>query len=434
MSPPIERLYRDPVHNIISLSYDDPVERLLIEIVDSPEFQRLRRIKQLGLAMFTYQGAEHSRFTHSLGVMHVMRRVLQRIGRDDLVDDRVRAIALASALLHDIGHGPFSHVIEKVLKVAHEQRTVDILLDPRTRVNEILARFDPELPRDIASVYSYDFQPAFVSQLVSSQLDVDRCDYLLRDALMTGAKYGNYDLEWILRHIRLDSTGARLFVGAKGLYAVEEYLQARFYMFRQVYFHRTLRAAEALLLSILRRAVELFAASELRFTVPGSVFERMLGGHELSVVEYLELDDYDLMFHIKQWQRDPDPVLADLARRFVDRRLFKTIDVDVDPSAEAEMAEVVCGIVAAAGFDPEYYFVVDSASDVPYYGYYAPDEADARSNIYVEVGSPGGEVREISSVSHVVKGMESYRIHRFCFPAEVADTVTAASEKLASGK
>ena len=427
MPPPIERLYRDPVHNIIALSYDDPVERLLIEIVDSPEFQRLRRIKQLGLAMFTYQGAEHSRFTHSLGVMHVMRRVLQRIGRDDLVNDRVRAVALSSALLHDIGHGPFSHVIEKVLKVAHEQRTVDILLDPRTRVHEVLAAFDPDLPRDIASVYSYDFQPAFVSQLVSSQLDVDRCDYLLRDALMTGAKYGNYDLEWILRHIRLDATGSRLFVGAKGLYAVEEYLQARFYMFRQVYFHRTLRAAEALLLSILRRAVELLASSELRFNIPGSVFERMLKNQELSVVEYLELDDYDLMFHIKQWQREPDGILADLSRRFVDRRLFKTLDVDLSQPEEADLAERVCGIVASAGFDPEYYFVVDSASDVPYYGYYAPDEADARSNIYVEVGGPGGEVREISEVSHVVKGMESYRIHRFCFPAEVADAVAAAS-------
>lgn len=432
MPPPTERLYRDPVHNIIALSYDDPVERLLIDIVDSPEFQRLRRIKQLGLALFTYQGAEHSRFTHSLGVMHVMRRVLQRIGRDDLVDDRVRAIALSSALLHDIGHGPFSHVIEKVLKVAHEQRTVDILLEPRTRVHEVLASFDPDLPRDIASVYSYDFQPAFVSQLVSSQLDVDRCDYLLRDALMTGAKYGNYDLEWILRHIRLDSTGSRLFVGAKGLYAVEEYLQSRYYMFRQVYFHRTLRAAEALLLSILRRAVELLATSALKFNIPGSVFERMLRNQELSVVEYLELDDYDLMFHIKQWQREPDGILSDLSRRFVDRKLFKTMDIDLAQVDEADLAERVCRIVADAGFDPEYYFVVDSASDVPYYGYYAPDEADARSNIYIETDGPGGEVREISEVSHVVKGMESYRIHRFCFPAEVADAVSAASGRSAA--
>lgn len=429
MAPPTERLYRDPVHNIIALSYDDPVERLLIDLVDSPEFQRLRRIKQLGLALFTYQGAEHSRFTHSLGVMHVMRRVLQRIGRDDLLSDRVRAIALSSALLHDIGHGPFSHVIEKVLEVAHEQRTVDILLDRQTRVHEVLSRFDSDLPREIASVYRYEFQPAFVSQLVSSQLDVDRCDYLLRDALMTGAKYGNYDLEWILRHIRLDATGSRLFVGAKGVYAVEEYLQSRFYMFRQVYFHRTLRAAEALLLSIIRRAVELLAASELRFHIPGSVFERMLQGRELPVLEYLELDDYDLMFHIKQWQREPDPVLSDLSLRFVDRRLFKTIDVDLERDDEAELAERVCEVVADAGFDPEYYFVVDSASDVPYYGYYAPDEADARSNIYIETGGPGGEVREISEVSHVVKGMVSYRLHRFCFPPEVADAVAIARDR-----
>lgn len=429
MPPATERLYRDPVHNIIALSYDDPVERLLIEVVDSPEFQRLRRIKQLGLALFTYQGAEHSRFTHSLGVMHIMRRVLARLGRDDLVTDRVRAVALLAALLHDIGHGPFSHVIEKVLKVAHEQRTVDILLDERTVVNAILVAHDPELPRDIASVYAYAYQPAFVSQLVSSQLDVDRCDYLLRDSLMTGAKYGNYDLEWILRHIRLDAAGSRLFVHEKGLYAVEEYVHARYYMFRQVYFHRTLRAAEALLLSIIRRAVELLRSGALAFHVDGSVFERMLRGHELSVVEYLELDDYDLMFHIKQWQRDPDAILSDLSRRFVDRKLFKTIDIDLPFEDEARLAEAVCAVVAEAGFDPEYYFVVDSASDVPYYGYYAPDEADARSNIYVQVRGAGADVREISDVSHVIKGMESYRIHRFCFPEEVSDSVAAVARR-----
>ncbi len=423
MAPGIERMYRDPVHNIISLSGLDPTERLLIDLVDSPEFQRLRRIKQLGLAMYTYQGAEHSRFTHSLGVMFIMRRVLDRLGETRQISEGVRRTALCAALLHDVGHGPFSHVIEKVLKYTHEQRTVDILTDSRTTLNRLLSDADSQLPADIVSVYDYTFKPAFVSQLVSSQLDVDRCDYLLRDSLMTGAKYGNYDLEWILRHMEIDEPNQRIYVSSTGTYAVEEYLQARYYMFRQVYFHRTLRAAEAILLSMIRRAVERLEDGLLGFCLPGSSFERMLRGQPIEVPDYLLLDDYDLIFHIKQWTVDPDPILSDLAQRFIDRRLFKTIDLESTDARDAEFGDLVREAVAAAGFDPAYYFVRDSASDIPYYGYYSPNVADARANIYVDTGGPDPEIREISEVSQVVRGMRGYSIQRLCFPEEIAETV-----------
>ena len=270
-------------------------------------------------------------------------------------------------------------------------------------MHKILASRDASLPARIASVYDYSYRPGFVCQLVSSQLDVDRCDYLLRDSLMTGAKYGMYDLEWILRHLQLDADGQRVYVGNKGLYAVEEYLQARYYMFRQVYFHRSLRAAEAVLLSTLRRAVELLEEGKLGFHIEGSVLERVLRREPLDVVQYLELDDHDLIFHIKQWRRDSDPVLADLSRRFVDRDLFKTIDVDFAGDREQELVVAAREAVAAAGFDPTYYFVHDSASDIPYYGYYAPDADDPRMNIYVETGGSGprdtGDQRDLASRS-----------------------------------
>lgn len=431
-SAPQERMYRDPVHNIISLSWSDPTERLLIDLVDTPEFQRLRRIKQLGLALFTYQGAEHSRFTHSLGVMFVMRRVLERLSRRHDIPERVRLVALSAALLHDIGHGPFSHVMEKVLHYAHERRTVDIMLDERTEVHRVLTARDPDLVAEIASVYDYTYRPAFVSQLVSSQLDVDRCDYLLRDSLMTGAKYGVYDLEWILRHLQLDDGGQRIYVGNKGLYAVEAYLQARYYMFRQVYFHRTLRAAEAILLSIIRRAVELLEAGRLQFYIPGSVFEHMLRRQPLSVPEYLELDDHDLIFYIKRWRAEPDAILADLSRRFIDRQLFKTIELDFAAGREEAFLTEARAAIASAGFDTEYYFIVDSASDIPYYGYYTPDASDARANIYVETAGPTPEIREISEVSQVVRGMRGYRIQRLCFPAEATEIVYAVARGMGS--
>jgi len=418
-------MYRDPVHNIISLSETDPGDRLLIDLVDSPEFQRLRRIRQLGLALYTYQGAEHSRFTHSLGVMHLMTRALDRLRRDVEISDEARCAGRAAALLHDVGHGPFSHVIEKVLGFKHEVRTVEILLDERTRVHEVLAAFDPALPARIASVYDYTFAPAFVCQPVSSQLDVDRCDYLLRDSLMTGAKYGNYDLEWILTHLRVDPGGERLYVEREGLYAVEEYLQARYYMFRQVYFHRTLRSAEAILVSLLWRAIELHADGRLQFAIPGSVFERVLRRETLDVPRYLQLDDNDLIFHIKQWIVEPDPVLSDLAARFLNRRLFKAIDLAIAGERGDEFAMGVREAVESAGYDPHYYFVADSASDIPYYGYYAPDASVAKANIYVEPRPPLEGVREISEISHVVRGLRGYKIQRLFFPEEVASAVRA---------
>ncbi|HKX30230.1 MAG TPA: HD domain-containing protein, partial [Blastocatellia bacterium] len=183
----MERIYRDPVHNIIALSEDRADDALLIRLINTPEFQRLRYIKQLGLALYTYQGAEHSRFTHSLGVMHLMTRVLDHLGRRYSISDEARVVARTAAILHDVGHGPFSHVIEKVLEQNHERWTMRIIADPSTQIHQALADFDPGLPEKVIAAIDHRYRPDFVGQLVSSQLDVDRFDYLLRDSLMTGA-------------------------------------------------------------------------------------------------------------------------------------------------------------------------------------------------------------------------------------------------------
>ncbi|HYE13488.1 MAG TPA: HD domain-containing protein, partial [Pyrinomonadaceae bacterium] len=218
-----ERIYRDPVHNIIRLRTDTDEGRLMVRLVDSFEFQRLRRVKQLGLALFTYQGAEHSRFAHSLGVLHLMTRVLDRLGERYPIDPEARAAARAAALLHDVGHGPFSHVMEKVLGFHHEAWTVRAVTSEETEIGRVLASFSGSLPARVAEIIEGRFQPAFLAQLVSSQLDVDRMDYLLRDSLMTGAKYGYYDLEWVVNAIEVDEQAGRIYVSARGLYAVEEY-------------------------------------------------------------------------------------------------------------------------------------------------------------------------------------------------------------------
>jgi HD superfamily phosphohydrolase len=420
-----ERIYRDPVHNIIRLRTDTDEGRLMVRLIDSFEFQRLRRIKQLGLALFTYQGAEHSRFAHSLGVLHLMTRVLDRLAEKYSIPDEARAAARAAALLHDTGHGPFSHVMEKVLNFHHEEWTQRVVMSDETEAGQILADFSPELPRAVASIIAGTFRPAFLAQLVSSQLDVDRMDYLLRDSLMTGAKYGNYDLEWIINAIEVDEAADRVYVSARGLYAVEEYLQARYYMFRQVYFHRTLRSAEAVLRSTLRRALELIAGGERVWCAPDTAFEKVLKRMPLTLADHLELDDAEITFHVKQWQRASDPVLSDLSRRFIGRRLFKAIDMDMPESERADFIAAARAAVERKGFDPAYYFIEDHAGDVPYYSYYTVESVEPKSLIYVEDGYAHPRVREISEVSDAVRGLRGYRLDRVCFPPEAKDEVYA---------
>jgi len=421
-----ERIYRDPVHNIIRLQTDSDEGELMMRLIDAAEFQRLRRIKQLGLGLYTYQGAEHSRFTHSLGAFHLMTRVLDRLSETYAIDPGDRIAARAAALLHDVGHGSFSHVMEKVLNFHHERWTVQVILDEASEVGQLLRSHSDDLPHKLASIIEGTFQPAALAQLVSSQLDVDRMDYLLRDSLMTGAKYGIYDLEWIINALAIDEAADRVYVQARGVYAVEEYLQARYYMFRQVYFHRTLRSAEAVLRSIMRRALHLLDDGQAVWHASGTAFEKILRREVLSISEHMQVDDSDFVFHIKQWQRSSDPILRDLSRRFIARSLFKAIDIDMPPDQQADFLSTARQTVERAGFDPDYYFIEDRASDVPYYSYYHSEKSEPKTHIYVESGYASPQIKEISEVSNVVKGLQhAYELHRVCFPAEVKNEVYA---------
>ena len=419
-----ERIYRDPVHNIIRLRTDTADGILMVRLIDTPEFQRLRRIKQLGLGLYTYQGAEHSRFTHSLGAFHLMTRVLDRFKEQYRIHTNDLTAARAAALLHDVGHGSFSHVMEKVLGRHHEAWTVQVVLSEETEVGRLLRSHSSELPEKVAAIIEGRFEPAALGQLVSSQLDVDRMDYLLRDSLMTGAKYGVYDLEWIINALTIDEEADRIYVAARGVYAVEEYLQARYYMFRQVYFHRTLRSAEAVLRSILRRALKLLETGGPVWYAPRTAFEKVLRKEPLTITEHLEVDDSDFLFHIKQWQQSEDAILSDLSQRFIGRRLFKAIDLDMPLNERQGFLDAARACVARAGFDPEYYLIEDRASDIPYYNYYTVAGAEPKTRIYVEDGYAHPRIREISEVSSVVRGLQQgYELHRVCFPAEVKSEV-----------
>jgi HD superfamily phosphohydrolase len=400
-----------------------------VDLVDTPEFQRLRRIRQLGLAYFAYQAAEHSRFTHSLGALHLASRILAKLDLSYQISGEAKTAVKAAALLHDIGHGPFSHVIETIFGFHHENFTIEAVLSSETGVGQTLSEFSARLPGDVADIISGEFRPMALAQLVSSQLDVDRMDYLLRDSLMTGAKYGIFDLEWIIKSIEINEENDHIYVSGNGIYAVEDYLQARYYMFRQVYFHRTLRSAESVLQSLLRRAVYLFQNGEPIWFARGTAFERILMGEKLLLKEHLELDDTDVIFHIKRWQTAEDPVLSDLSRRFVNRRLFKAFDLDMPDAERKEFLDEAAAIVRKAGFDTEYYFIEDAAGDVPYY-FYTRNDAKPKELIYVEEGFSRARIREISEVSPAVRGLQKgYQIHRVCFPAELKDEIATLYHK-----
>lgn len=417
------RIYRDSVHDIIRVNAGTADGRLVAALIDTPEFQRLRRIRQLGLAYFAYQAAEHSRFTHSLGAFHLAARMVAKLRLTYEIPDEAQVAVRVAALLHDIGHGPFSHVIESMLGFHHEDFTIAAVLSDETNVGCLLRRFSAGLAGDVASIIRGDFRPRALAQLVSSQLDADRMDYLLRDSLMTGAKYGVYDLEWIIKSIEINQPDDHLYISAPGIYAVEDYLQARYYMYRQVYFHRTLRSAEAVLKVLLKRALVLAADEKCLWNGAGSPLEKVLAGKKLTLKEHLEFDDADMMFAIKRWSHDKDSVLSDLARRFLNRRLFKAFDLDMPAEQRAGFVEDARAIVGDAGFDPEYYFVEDTAGNAPYF-FYAKTTADTKDLIFVEEGFSRPAIREISLVSPAVRGLqEGYRIHRICFPAELKDKI-----------
>jgi HD superfamily phosphohydrolase len=417
-----EKVYRDSVHNIIRLKTDSAEGKLLARLIDTAEFQRLRRIKQLGLALFAYQAAEHSRFTHSLGALHLATRILDKLETKYEISGEAQTAVRVAALLHDIGHGAFSHVIETILNFHHEDFTIEAVLSNETEVGQVLNEFSPALAENVADIIRGNFRPIALAQLVSSQLDVDRMDYLLRDSLMTGAKYGIYDVEWIIKSLEIDEENDRLYVAARGIYAVEDYLQARYYMFRQVYFHRTLRSAETVLRSLLRRALELFATGKPIWLASGTAFEKILRNEKLSLKEHLELDDADIMFHIKQWQRTDDKILADLSKRFLNRRLFKIFDLDMPEAERRKFLDKARKLVEASGFDPSFYFVEDRAGDVPYYFYAKTGNQEPKNLIYVEEGFSRPVIREISEVSAAVRGLQkSFQIHRVCFPPELKE-------------
>ena len=419
-----KRSYLDPIHQDIVLNRGIPEQRLIIDLIDTPEFQRLRRIHQLGVSFFTFQGAEGSRFTHSVGVMHVATRLVELLSENtSSIKDKIPLI-LTSALLHDIGHGPYSHVTEKIVGYDHEDWSCRII-SGNTVVNAVLKDADAELPDKITQVLQKTYVPHYVSHLVSSQLDCDRFDYLLRDSYMTGTAYGLFALQRILSSLEIDEVGDRIVVsGEKGQTAVEDYLFARYSMYAQVYYHKKNLAARALLARLLKRARHL----RDRVCFMDEPTHKWLTGADLTVNEYLQLDDVQMTYHIKRWLADTDPILSDLASRFIHRRLLNAIHL---PSHNYDFIEQVeknaRNAVAKLGLDPDYYVGLESTGIRPY-DYYRPDAQNPQTNIMVR--NENGVVKELSTISGTVEALVkgNFESHWLVYPQEARDQIAAIRE------
>jgi uncharacterized protein len=350
------RTYHDPLHGAIALDRDDPVEALMIQLIDTPAFQRLRRIRQLGPASLTFHGAEASRFTHSLGVMAVARRAFDYLAEHHSELLPHRAAVLCGALLHDIGHGPFSHTCEEIFGCEHEQWTERILQESAP-IRGLLDEYDPALVGELQQVYHKQHPVPCIGQLVSSQLDCDRIDYLMRDSYFTGISYGRLDLDRILLALRFDPETQELVVARKGMAAIEHYLIVRYFMYAQVYNHPKNIAATWVLSHAFARARALAGQIWADETMQAWLSQDLSRDcNHLPLHHYLNADDGVFLYHLQRWQSHSDPVLADLCRRFIDRDLFKSLDVSsLEPQQRQDLLQRVQAELEQQGLDSAYY-------------------------------------------------------------------------------
>ncbi|MDG5787378.1 HD domain-containing protein [Evansella sp. AB-P1] len=412
-----EKVFKDPVHRYIHVR-----DELIWELIGTKEFQRLRRIRQLGTTFLTFHGAEHTRFNHSLGVYEIMRRMVENMEERENWDPEERLVCLSAALLHDIGHGPFSHSFEKVFHTDHEEWTREIILGD-TEIKNVLLVMGEDFPKKVADVIAKTYENKLVVSLISSQIDADRMDYLLRDAFYTGVSYGQFDMERILRVMRPKEDQAVF--KHSGMHAVEDYIMSRYQMYWQVYFHPVTRSAEVILSKILHRAKHLYS-NKYKFKDKPKHFYSLFSG-KITLEDYLKLDESVILYYFQEWQNEDDPILKDLCERFMSRRLFKY--VECDPSIQMKVWPELIELFIKIGLDPNYYLVIDSSSDLPY-DFYRPGEEEERLPIHLLM--PNGDLRELSRESDVVEAISGKKRtdHKLYFAKDILeDQSTFPKEK-----
>ncbi len=345
-----ERTYHDPLHGAIRLDGADPAEALVIDLIDTAPFQRLRRVRQLGPAFLTFHGAESSRFTHSLGVLHLARLALGQLERRNPALAEHRAVLYAAALLHDVGHGPLSHSGEEMYGLHHEAWSGRLIRE-HPALRDRLETYAPGTAGAVAALLEHGQYPnAAIQALVSSQLDCDRLDYLLRDSYSTGTAYGKLDLERILAALTLAPDG-QLAITPKGLMAVEHYLVVRNLMYRSVYNHRLNVVCNWLLRQTIASARRLGPAEVWADPVMARWLWHCDG---LDLETFLANDDIRTGYHLMRWMEEGPAELQAPCRRLLERRLLKATAVShLEPGRRMELLAAARQLSEAAGLNAE---------------------------------------------------------------------------------
>ena len=345
------KVLKDPVHSYIHIHYE-----VIWNCLDSKEFQRLRRIRQLGGDFQVYPTAEHSRFFHSLGVYEIVRRMVTEIKSLCVeLTEYEKVCVMLAGLLHDVGHGPFSHAFEHVTNHSHEEYTAKIILG-NTELNSILRAVSKKLPEDIVSIIQHTHENDILNQIVSGQLDADRMDYLLRDSYFTATSYGQFDLERILRTMRVRKTSEGrkvIVVKHTGIHSVEDYIMARYQMYWQVYYHPVARSYEAVFIQLFNRLKDIFKDNkdyfeDMRVLVP------FLEKSEVSEEEYFRLDENSLLYCCALIQDKADAIAADLAKRLQNRKLFEYVDYNEENLAQIQ------NMLRENGYNEQYYLRIEN--------------------------------------------------------------------------
>ena len=357
------KIFNDPVYGFVTIPNE-----LIFDLIEHPYFQRLRRIKQLGLTHLVYPSALHTRFQHSIGAMHLMTRAISELRFKGLeITEEEATGAYIAILLHDIGHGPYSHALEHSIVdgVSHEQIS-------KVTMNKLNNHFDGKL--DIAiSIFNNSYKKNYLHKLVSGQFDMDRLDYLKRDSYFSGVSEGIVNYERLLSMI--DVVDDELVIEAKGIYSVEKFITARRLMYWQVYLHKTVLVAEYTIMNVLRRAkqlrlqgVELFATPAFDFFLKNNISLTDFETNDDVIGNFSKLDDYDIFTSMKVWVSHPDSILSTLSSSIINRRLFK-IEMRNEPFDEDTITDIkrrVMKKLGIGGDEIDYFVINEKTSNVTY--------------------------------------------------------------------
>lgn len=377
------KVFRDAVHGYISVDY-----QLIWDLINAPEVQRLRRISQLGGSKMVFPSAEHSRFSHALGAYEIARQILEKVPDVQAAFSELEQMTLlVAALLHDIGHGPFSHAFELLHPIPHEDYSAAMVLGPSS-IATLLDQADPRLKHEVAQTIQQTHPNPDLQQLISSQLDVDRLDYLMRDAYFTGTSYGDIEIERIIRLMHLKD--GRIVYKSSGIGALEDYVMGRYHMYQQVYYHPTSMSYEILMSLLFKRLKQLYMQGAT-FKTPLHPLIPFFSSSMVPLDLYHHLDESVLLSLMHQWVHEKDAIVSDLAARILNRQLFQH-KVLKEPHQKIDIQKQV----HQQGYSLEYY-LAEAKAHFPAYN------PQGNSAIYVVL--PDQSQAELSTVSPVVQAV-----------------------------